>query len=518
MASVLHILDRLSAAGPSRSLISLVQMQREAGFPWCHRLVTLQPEVYTPALLMARRAGLEVRRALCAQEFAEEIEAADLVQLHYWNNPAFLDLLQRLLPAHRRIIWFMIAGIAPPQVITSELVACADINVATASATLRLPALAESCQQVLAERIPCLADPTRLEGFRARPHAGVRAGYLGTTNFSKMHPGFVAMSAATETRDLVFPVAGAGGGEGELQRQAEALGAAARFEFLGFRENIRSVLESLDLFGYPLCSDTYATSEIILQEAMTVGLPPVVFPHGGTPDLVEDGVTGRVVHSPEEYTGALDALARDPSERQRLGSAASRFIRSRFAPEHAAAAFSRLYERAMDLPKRQQGLFAPGLPPCQRFARMLGEAGEPFLCSIEADDRDAERRIASSTFLLAQGEGGLFQFRNAHPEDPWFRYWVALVLAAKGREEAAARERSEALRLGLPASRGLASASDAGTGAGDGRARRDGCAGGGSPTHTPGGRGSLPADAGLGTARLHDAGPGSPRASSSESE
>ena len=161
MASVLHILDRLSAAGPSRSLISLVQMQREAGFPWCHRLVTLQPEVYTPALLMARRAGLEVRRALCAQEFAEEIEAADLVQLHYWNNPAFLDLLQRLLPAHRRIIWFMIAGIAPPQVITSELVACADINVATASATLRLPALAESCQQVLAERIPCLADPMR---------------------------------------------------------------------------------------------------------------------------------------------------------------------------------------------------------------------------------------------------------------------------------------------------------------------------------------------------------------------
>lgn len=464
MASVLHILDRLSAAGPSRSLISLVQLQREAGFPWCHRLVTLRPEVYPPALLMARRAGLEVRRAPSVDELALEIEAADLVQLHYWNNPAFLDLLQRLLPAHRRILWFTIAGLAPPQVISSELVACAHICVTTASVTLRLPALAKASQHGLAERIPGLADLTRVEGFRVRPHAGLRAGYLGTTNFSKMHPGFVAMSAATETRDLVFPVAGAGGGEVELQRQAEALGAAARFEFLGFRENIRTVLETLDLFAYPLCPDTYATSEIILQEVMAVGLPPVVFPHGGVPDLVEDGVTGRVVHSPEEYTGALDALARDPSERQRLGSAARRFIRSRFAPEHAAAAFSRLYARAMDLPKRQQGLFAPGLPPCQRFARMLGEAGEPFLRSIEADDWEAERRIASSSFLLAQGEGGLFQFRNAHPENPWFRYWVALVLAAKGRDEAAARERSEALWLGLPASRGLASASDAGMG------------------------------------------------------
>ena len=468
MASVLHVLDRLSAAGPSRSLITLVELQRAAGFPWSHRLVTLQPEVYTPSLLMARRAGLEVRRALSAQEFAEEIEAADLVQLHYWNNPAFLELLQRPLPIHRRILWFKVAGLAPPQVITSELVACADICVTTASVTLRLPTLAEACRQGLAEAIPGLADLTRVKGFRVRPHAGLRAGYLGTTNFSKMHPGFVAMSAATATRDLVFPVAGAGGGEGELQRQAEALGAAARFEFLGFQENIRSVLESLDLFGYPLCPDTYATSEKSLQEAMAVGLPPVVFPYGGLPDLVEDGVTGRVVHSPEEYTGALDALARDPSERQRLGSAARRFIRSRFAPEKAAAAFSRLYKRAMDLPKRQQGLFAPGLLPCQRFARMLGEAREPFLRSIEADDRDAEQRIASSSFLLARGEGGLFQFRNAHPEDPWLRYWVALVLLSLGRGEAASREHAEALRLGLPASRGLTLPQDHRSGASDG--------------------------------------------------
>jgi hypothetical protein len=455
MASILHVLDRLSAAGPTRSLITLAELQRAAGLPWRHRLLTLQAEFYAPVLLMARKAGLDVRRAPSTEELAEEIDGADLVQLHYWNNPAFLNLLQRLLPAHRRILWFKIAGLAPPQVITPQLVACADISVATASATLRLPALAELHRLGLAEQIPGLADLTRLEGFRARPHAGIRAGYLGTTNFSKMHPGFVAMSAATATRDLVFPIAGAGGGEGELQRQAEALGAAARFEFLGFQENIRSVLETLDLFGYPLCTDTYATSEKSLQEAMAVGLPPVVFPHGGLPDLVEDRVTGRVVHTPEEYTEALDALARDPSERQRLGSAARRFIRQRFAPENAAAAFAKLYARAMDLPKRYQSLFAPGMSPSRTFALSLGDAGEPFLCSMEADDPDAQQRIAASSFPLARGEGGLFQFRNAHPDDPWLRYWVALVLAAQGRDEPAARERAEALRLGLPPSRGL---------------------------------------------------------------
>jgi hypothetical protein len=63
---------------------------------------------------------------------------------------------------------------------------------------------------------------------------------------------------------------------------------------------------------------------------------------------------------------------------------------------------------------------------------------------MEADDPDAQQRIAASSFPLARGEGGLFQFSNAHPDDPWLRYWVALLLAAQGRDEPAARERAEA--------------------------------------------------------------------------
>lgn len=448
MAVVLHILDRLSAAGPTRSLITLAALQREAGAPWQHRVVTLQAALYPHALLMARRAGLQVRRALDAAELAEEIAQADIVQLHYWNNPAFLDLLERRLPPHRRILWFKVAGGSPPQIITEELAACADLCVATASSTLRLPALQHLCQQGRVELIPGLADFDRVNGCRPVSHAGIRAGYLGTTNFSKMHPSFVAMSAATTSADLSFPVAGAGGGEGELQRQAEALGASGRFSFLGFQENIRTVLESLDIFGYPLCRDTYATSEKSLQEAMAVGLPPVVFPHGGVPDLVEDGVTGRVVGSPEAYTTALDQLARDPAERRRLGEAARRYVRQAFDPRRAAAAFAALYSRVMDLPKREQRRFAPGLTAGERFARMLDAGEAPFLRSMGGNDPEADRQVAAASFLLAQGEGGILQFRNAYPQDPWLRHWSSLVLEAAGRFEAAARERAEALRLG----------------------------------------------------------------------
>ena len=81
--------------------------------------------------------------------------------------------------------------------------------------------------------------------------------------------------------DARFVVCGGGGGETGLRRRFEALGMGARVDIRGAVEDIRVPLEEFDIFGYPLAEDTYATSEKALQEAMWVGVPPVVFAHGG---------------------------------------------------------------------------------------------------------------------------------------------------------------------------------------------------------------------------------------------
>ena len=72
------------------------------------------------------------------------------------------------------------------------------------------------------------------------------------------------------------------------------LGIGDRVEIRGPVENIRTELEGFDVFGYPLVEDTYATSEKALQEAMWVGVPPVIFGYGGLCDLVEHDRTGLV--------------------------------------------------------------------------------------------------------------------------------------------------------------------------------------------------------------------------------
>jgi glycosyltransferase involved in cell wall biosynthesis len=66
------------------------------------------------------------------------------------------------------------------------------------------------------------------------------------------------------------------------------------------------------------------TSSLVAMEALACGTPVVAYPSGALPEIVEDGVTGFLVHSPREMAAAIHRCDRIDPERCR-GVARERF-------------------------------------------------------------------------------------------------------------------------------------------------------------------------------------------------
>ena len=459
MTKILHIIDRLSGAGPTRSAIAAAKYLSSLGYSYQHRLITLQSVAYPLALILAKKAGITVLRKPARNIVLQEIENADIVTIHFWNNPEMYQFLRSELPKMRVLIWFKILGDRPPQIITPELVDYTDVALPTSYRTLELPVFQTASDSVeQTEVIYGMADFERLADLQPQPHDNFNVGYIGTVNFSKMHPNYISMCAEINLPDIRFIICG-GGIEKQLKQQVEQLGISERFDFRGYVELIKPVLQILDVFGYPLCEDTYATSEKSLQEAMYAGIPSVVFPYGGVKYLVRDGETGLVVHSDKEYQQAIEYLYHHPQERTRLGLNAQKYARENFDSHKIARQLHLVMQKLLDIPKSKHcwGDFkqkqAIELSPAQLFVQSLGNTAEQFTISMTSKNISelsiAERAIAQSSPLLTGGEGGIFQYRNFYPEDPYLRLWSGLLLLEQQKYSKALREFQTVVSLGL---------------------------------------------------------------------
>ena len=455
---ILHIIPRFIGGGPERHLLALAHAWQTAGLQIQQCILVLDPPASAPLLIKARRLGIQLLIAPDLPTSRTAIAEADIVAVEFWNHPRLYELLRQKLPPARWILRSAVAGTTPPQILIEELGTIADAMIVSTDASLQMPAVCKARERhCLIVSIPALADMRRLDGFTASPHIGIRVGYLGLVEPTKMHPCFAHLAARVTNQSVLFEIYGEGTWRTELKRQFEGLRMSDRVSFHGHIDDIRSAFGSMDIFGYPLAPQTYATSEKTIQEAMWAGIPPVVLAGTGATLLVEHEHTGLVCDNEADYPLAIDRLAVDHNLRKRLGEAARTFARENFDPDRNAAGFHEIFESSLSLPKRPTvplpGRNAPG---AHRFVQSLGMLGQAFKTSLMGDttpSRDqlaaAEHSIRHSSSVMSQGEGGIFHYRNAYPEDPHLHYWCGLISLQAGNRDGARREFDAAIQLGL---------------------------------------------------------------------
>jgi glycosyltransferase involved in cell wall biosynthesis len=145
-----------------------------------------------------------------------------------------------------------------------------------------------------------------------------------------------------------------GGGRVEfvefLKRLIASEGLEQRVRLHGHveRTRVRRFYQSRDVLVFPSQWDEpYAAVPL---EAMSCGLPVVGTTAGGTPEAIEDGLTGLLVPpaDPERLAAALMRLASDEDLRLRLAANAARLARERFDLEPYVNRLEARYRAAAD--------------------------------------------------------------------------------------------------------------------------------------------------------------------------
>lgn len=162
-------------------------------------------------------------------------------------------------------------------------------------------------------------------GIPALPSGGPLIGNIGTVHPIKGHAAFLKMAAMVARRipEARFVIAGRYDARSRyyrrLARLRRQLALDERVVFTGFVDPIAPLIERLAVLVITSTTESFPR---VALEAMAAGRPVAAFDIGGVSDLVQDGVTGRLIQygDVEAMAEAVCRLIAEPAEAARLGA------------------------------------------------------------------------------------------------------------------------------------------------------------------------------------------------------
>lgn len=128
-----------------------------------------------------------------------------------------------------------------------------------------------------------------------------------------------------------FVLFGEGHLRSQLERRAQSLGLGSSVVFAGFRPDVERFIPHFDVFCLPSQKEGLGTS---LLDAMCFSRPIVATAAGGIPEVLEEGVNGRLVPVRDHEalaTALVRVLEATPDERRAWGEAGRRRFLERFS-------------------------------------------------------------------------------------------------------------------------------------------------------------------------------------------
>jgi glycosyltransferase involved in cell wall biosynthesis len=341
-------------------------------FPSALRTIRRHPwgALRAAAWVLTRHSAAAVRNYVHAMVLIERLREGEPAHLHahFLHSPAAISFIaQKIsgqpysLTGHAKDIYTTLPENVLMRCRQAEFVTtCTDANRRHLVEEIGLlPAQVRLCRHGV--------DVDRFNADRCDPQSG-RILSIGRLVEKK---GFdVLVRACGEVRrggiDFELRIIGSGPLRDELLALAEDEGIADRVHLPGSmsQAELAEELAAAELFALtPMVmpdGDRDGIPNVVL-EAMAAGVPVVASAVSGIPEVIEDGVNGRLVppRSPSLLADALTELLRDAPQRARLAAAARRFVVEECAWSSAVVPLRELLSDVLAAPAQPIGQPAP---------------------------------------------------------------------------------------------------------------------------------------------------------------
>jgi glycosyltransferase involved in cell wall biosynthesis len=173
-------------------------------------------------------------------------------------------------------------------------------------------------------------------------------GSIGRIDGNKNHAMLLRVFARLTEKwnNLRLIIIGDGPMDHQLALEAKRLGLSEKISLPGKIPQAAQYLPAMDV----CCLTSYKEGlSNLIMEASAAGLPVVSTTCGGTPELIEQGVTGYMVLPDDDLSmeSHLDQLLANPEQRCLMGANGRRKMRSEFSAERMVARMAQVYEEAV---------------------------------------------------------------------------------------------------------------------------------------------------------------------------
>lgn len=170
-----------------------------------------------------------------------------------------------------------------------------------------------------------------LAALAGRPVPGPVLASIGRLSAEKGHLDFIEALAivARDGRRVSAVLAGDGPERGNIEARIAALGLADRVYLTGYIERPQDILNETDLMVLPSHTEGLPNAAL---EALAMGVPVLATNVGGTPEVVIDGETGRLVpaHQPAALAEAIGSFLKAPAAWQHMATRGRAHVEQHF--------------------------------------------------------------------------------------------------------------------------------------------------------------------------------------------